>query len=591
MNFNKQQLEAISHKDGACVLLAAAGSGKSTTLLERINRLCQSGVEQSKILAISFTNATATELKEKLNNKGLQNVAVGTFHSICRNILLSEGYENIMSFPNKYKVKREMENVLGERNINIEDIMSFISYQKAHFLTPFDEFKNKESMYSISELTQCYITYEDFKTRTNTYDFDDWLWMTVDVCRKNPNKYVWDYVNCDEKQDNNSIHDILIRLWCPKNNIMVVGDLNQSIYGFNAAVPELFANFHKTIPNTKVINMNTNYRSCKKIVEKANDFIRPYNHGFELYKDAVAFNQEEGMVYGKVFEDRRSEAVIVARQIEKLIADGVNVNDIAVLYRNNAHADYIENELKQRNICYRIFSNGSFFERKEIKGILSILRLVENTTDDEAFENIFCDLRCYPVNYYRSELINQLISESGAKNCSLYEAFLDHKFEQKWQKNNAEMFVDFISRLKIQNEKHLSPAKMIDNILKMFKIIDGIKEKYEISSWQDKIDSIENLKTISDGYSLNGFLKYISTGTIGKKQDNDGVSLMTCHKSKGLEYDYTFVIGLEDDKFPSNRSSEIEEARLFYVAVTRAKKWLQISSIGRSLFYDSYFSN
>lgn len=589
MDFNEKQIQAINHKDGSCMVIAAAGSGKSTTLLERISNMIESGVNQEDILAISFTNASATELKNKLSNKGLDDVAVGTFHSICRNILLKEGATDIMSFPNRYKVKREMEQSTGIKDLNIEEILSFISYQKSHGISPYDTFMRKDSSYSTRELTSFYISYEDFKGMTGTCDFDDWLLNTIDVCTKNKGKHTWKYLLADECQDLNTLHHKLIDLWCPSKNVFIVGDLNQSIYAWNGAVPELFKSFPDRYSGTNVINMNINYRSAKNIVENANSFIREYNIGYKYYEDAIPFKDEDGEIYTKLYDTRQSEAIGVRKKIQELIASGVNENDIAILYRNNAHSDYVESELKQHKIGYKVFSNNSFFERKEIKGIIAILRLIQNANDDEAFETVFKELRCYPVNYYKGEVVDDLISISGKRNCSLYEAFLDYNFPIQWQKRNGEMFVDFIGRLKLQNEKHLSVPKIIENIVKIFKIRESIEEKYQFSEWSDKMQSIENLKALCNNMSLDGFLKFIENGSIGDNKSNkDGVSLMTCHKSKGLEYDYVFVIGLEEDKFPSKSSPEVEEARLFYVAVTRAKKWMTISSIGESYFYNKY---
>lgn len=589
MRFNKEQQEAIDSINGLVQVISCAGSGKTTTLIERVNQMCLSGIPQPEILVISFTNASAKELKNKLANNGLENVTVGTFHSICRSLLEDCGYDDLMKQPNKYQIKRLIEDELGLKNINMNEILSWISYQKnyGHDANS-DLFEKKDTNYSLYELRRCFSLYESYKKYTGTYDFDDWLIETVTNYKNNTCKRTWKYLCLDESQDSNSIQYKLINFWCPKKNIFLVGDKNQSLYRFRGAVPELFEAYPEVNNGTKVINMNTNYRSCRNIVENANNFIRPYNDGYKYYKDAVAFNERDGKIVPLMVENKEDEARYVVSNIKRLLSQGKKPSDIAIIYRNNSMPDYVENMLKANDIDYKLYSDNSFFDRKEVKGIVSILRLVNDFTDDEAFEYIFSTLRCNPIKYYKNSLLDELKIESGKRNYSLYEAFIDYRFKLDWQRRNQQMFIDFIDRLRIQKEKKLSPAKIMENIFKIFRIDEMIKENYEYSTWEDKYDSIQNLYDMGKGTTVEAFIRFTEMKPVKKSSDSNCISLMTIHASKGLEFDTVFVIGLQDGKFPSPLSSIEDEARIFYVAVTRAKENLYITSIDESQFYQEY---
>lgn len=594
MDFNKEQLEAINHTDGACIVIAGAGSGKTTVVLNRIKTLIHNNnVKPSDILVISFTAKSAGELENKLTKNFLGGVNVGTFHAVCRDILKKEGYNNINRQPNQYEVKRNcFENVIkGKENINLKDIMSFIGFQKNSMVKPNGNFVEKESKYSENELRKCYENYERYKTDNDVYDFDDQLLLCLDVVRNNPKKYCWKYVLVDECQDNNAIQNELIREWVREDNIMVVGDFRQSIYGFRGARPELFMNFYKYYPSTNIINLITNYRSSNNIVDYSNRFIRGYFSNYEYYKDAKANKKQDGSITSDVFNDRKEESIKIADMVEDLLKNKVSIGEIAILYRNNAHADNIEYELGNRNIPYDISNNGSFFERKEVKGILSILRLILNSSDDEAFENVFTKLRCHPINFFKNSLVSDLKVISGRNNQCLFEAFSDYRFDRSYQNNNKNSFIDSIHRLKLQNEKGLSIDNLIDNIRKVFKINEYIESEYPTEEARnDRFESIENIKKFIKGNNLQSFIDY-AMQTNKRKHNKSAIQLMTIHGSKGLEFDNVFLIGAEDGKFPSSKSDINEEARLMYVACTRPRNFLHISSIQKNEFVEQYLSH
>lgn len=587
--WNKEQQEAMNTVDGAVQVIAAAGSGKSSVLKARVEHMVNDlDINEKDILVISFTNATASELKKDLEDKLLFDVTVGTFHSICKMLLEGAGYKDLLNQPRAYMAKREIEKVTGIKNLNMEDVLSFINYQKAFMIMPNDVFKKKDCSYDSAEMRACYRAYENYKRKTGTYDFDDWIINTINDYASGKITKTWKYVLVDEMQDTNMPQYKLIKLWCPSGNVFVVGDISQSIYEWRGASPALFANFHKEFSNTKIINMNTNYRSSNNIVERANKFIKPYSEKYGNYKDSVANNKNDGHIETHVFDDNHIEACTVVEKIQELIEAGADLNEITVLYRNNAHADIVESLLKKEDIEYTLMSSQSFFDKKEIKGIIALLRLIAHSNDDEAFEICMNEFRCYPLTYFKKDLTEELLSEAGQRDCSLFEAFMDHRFELEWQRRNRDYFIESINRLKLQNERRLSVDKLIDNINRVFKVPNMIYELYESNLWDDKLDSINNLREISKGQMLESFLEFVVNGKPRKSTKTKGVVLRTVHSMKGLQSKYVFLISLQADKFPSSRSSIDEESHIFYVGVTRATEWQWVSSIGHSKFFDEY---
>ena len=575
----------------------------TTLLLERIRTLVEEvRIPQEDILTISFTRASADELRNKLKKLGLDRVDVGTFHSVCRTLMSSKYDFN--SFVNTYNLKIFMSKKTNEYDLNLDDILSWISYQKSNNIRHNDlEFKDKESMYTVNQLRQYYKLYEEFKQMNKCYDFDDWLLLTLDEYTK-PNLdskiafgfakalKKWRYIIVDEAQDNNVVQNLLIDQWCYTDNVMLIGDHKQSIYSFRGAEPEYFMNFYKKYPSCDVITLNINYRSCQQIVDNSNEFIKKYYGFYEKHEDSIANKKDDGFVENYVNPDKPTEAEEVLREIKRLhIVEGVPYSEMSVIYRNHSNADIIETLLKKDNIPYKIFSNGSWLDKFEIKGILMLLRLIKDVTDDEAFEFIFKTFRPYPIKYLKGALFKDVTEIAAENDISYFEAFmeLEHRTKNKYEINNIRFFINGINRLKIQTEKKLSVEKLITNICTLFRINEIIERKYPIDSWQDHFESISNLKSISSKMQLEYFLNYI-TNIPSKPSNVDGITLQTIHHSKGLEYDVVFLIGLENKKFPSEKSSIYEESRLFYVGITRARERLYISSINESTFYNDYIN-
>jgi len=583
LNFNKQQKEAILHKDGVCSVIAGAGAGKTAVLINRVKELIDSGICESEILVVSFTSDIAKELNKKLSDNGLKNVYAGTFHAIARNMLFKNGIcINPKEIISEWKIEECFKRV--NRNVKLKkyqifEIKSFIDFQKVYLKSYNDKFIHKECSIDEEDLRIYFKTYETFKKENKLYDFTDWLLMCYEIVKKKPCEYK--YVLVDEHQDNNYIRNLLLKEWARHGNIFYVGDYRQSIYAFNGAIPEMFMDLDKQWNNVKVINMDINYRSCKNIVDNANKFIKPYYKDYKYYSDSIANNKNNGHIETFTYYLKTDEGKEIANKIEELIKNGENENDIAVLYRNNSHADYIESELKQKGIKYYISENKGFFDRKETKLIVSYLKLLENPHNDENFDILF-NLRNHPIMYIKKKDYEEIKHISGKKNTSLYESFITYKFSDIRDIKSVKEFKNNIEWLRLQKDKtEVDLSKLIDNIVKTFDINNYIEENFELEEIEGRKNSIIVLKNFSKGNTLKSFIRFISGGNEYKK-DNQGIKLLTIHASKGLEFKHVFVISIEDGKFPSDKANILEEVRLFYVAITRSKENLYLSQIGNN---------
>lgn len=953
IKFNKEQLEAINHKEGACAVIAGAGSGKSTVLVNRIKKLVDDGVCEEKIVAITFTDNSSKDLKNKLKKLGMNNVVVGTFHSICRKILAKEGIDTGKMLKS-FEIENEFRKISKKPKMN--DIMSFISYQKNYGIGANDEFIEKDSDYCEEDLRRFYNAYEKLKKNLGAMDFDDWLLKARDILRYtyNSKKYTCDYILVDEHQDSNLIQNDIIDLLCPSKNIMVVGDYRQCllpntriktingeklikdittedelvvgsgrgtittikpdeimtreyngnileittkngnkiectpnhviftnrrinkpyyvyimykpeygfrigqsskysevngfekrltdegaervwcigtydtsreacyyenyfafkygiplyvfkekgrkiglkqcdikklfkdidtysrgykllkdnglyfdyphyrpkgnskyvgvnisftmfgssrkqkgilnkyngynhelayntidksfydetsnllgscvakrqngvgfkyymarksngnhdelfklgcelsnigentvfsqraimtksltkmelfpaanimpgmevailldgelvndevvsvkkrnykgkvydinipkyrnyianniavhncIYGFRGSEPSLFMNFASKYQDSKVINLDINYRSSSRIVEGANRFIRKYYSDYKFYSDSKSSSKEAGIVDILNFNSKQDEAEKIVECIKNDLDNGVNPNEIAVLYRMNQHSFEIENELKKNKISYHTSAKNSFFNRREINAIICILRLIDNPDDDGAFEEVF-NFRCYPVSYISKQIFGNIVDLSARKNISLFEACEVSKTNKDWERRSLDNFRKIILSLVLQNKRCLPLIKIIDNIITLFRFEEYIEDRYSGDELDERLASLESLKLFVRDNTVKSLLKFVySSNKTERKNNKNDIQLMTVHKSKGLEFKKTYVVGIEDEKFPHINSNEIDEARLFYVAITRAEQHLVISQIYEgNQFVDEYIN-
>lgn len=598
---DKQEL-VINHKEGVAVVIAGAGSGKSTTLVGRVQRLIETGVTEEDISVTSFSNDSATDLKNKLQKIGIKKATMGTFHSMCEKILIKEGVNTINN-----KVTFQVDDILNNtyKKINhnnknltkgqLKDIKGFIGYQKNNMITYEDTFFEKESKFSEYELRILFEAYEVGKRKKGLYDWDDELIECYKLLLKNPNKYTYKYILVDEAQDNNIVQNELIKLLCPSQNIMVIGDYRQAIYKFRGADPSLFMNFNKEFLNAKIFNLDYNYRSAKNIVNNANNFIKKYYGNYKFYSDSIPSNKNNGTVDAITNYDKKEESINIVNKIEQALIDGIKPNDIAVLYRNNSNSFEIEKELKNRNISYFINSeDGNFFNRKEINCIMNMLKLIENPHDNSAFR-ILLETRMYPITYIKKDVHNDIEYKSASSNSgmSYYEASEYIKTERPKDAESLRKFRSIIYDLILQHKNGMKLSKLIDNIIMLLKMNIYIETNYEGEKVEERLESLIVLKSFIRDNTLESFLKFVyGSNKSNKKCTKDDIQLMTIHKSKGLEFKNVYIVGVQDGKFPSERVKDItEEARLFYVATTRAKENLTISQIYEgNQFVEEYFN-
>lgn len=590
MAFNEQQKQVILEQENPTLVISSAGSGKSTLIVGKVVKMIRE--DKKNILCITFTKKTKEDLIKKFKALGLQDkVYVGTFHSLMREILIKEGYQ-IDKKLKQYEIENIFKKIINDgKSINTDDILSFISFQKNNMIGCDDEFADKESDYDESTLRECYQSYEVEKDRIKAYDFDDYLLLGYKVLMENKGKYIYDYLLLDEAQDSNEIQFNLIDLLCPSFKMTIVGDYRQSMYSFRSAKPELFMDFYKNHPGTKIVNMNINYRSNIEIVERSNYFIKQYYSDYKYYSDAIPNSKETANIEFLKSISREEESLCIADKVTTLLGLGYKGSDIAILYRNNVHSQYIENEFKQRNIDYFIDSEGGFFNRKEIDIIMCILRLIDNPKDDSAYEMLF-KYRCEPFTFLSNDILRAILLLSSEDNISHFDASVRIPI-QYWQKKNLQWFYDVINKLRFKQNNGIPLITIINDIITTFKMEGYIRNQYPSEEDQkERLESIENLKKFIRNNTLDSFLKFVYEKNTGNQKINDTnkIQLMTVHKSKGLQFKCVFVVGLESEKFPSNRSSIKEEANVFYVSVTRSIERLYLSQIGAfNQFCEEYF--
>jgi len=600
MEFNKEQLECINHKDNALSCIASAGSGKSTVLVNRIKNLVEVyGIPQSEILAITFTHNTRLELKKKLKDMSLSNVEIHTFHSLAGKQLVQYGIvkrepndnEEENTGLNKYALMAKFKAVYKDiKNKGYDDILSFVSYQKSYMLGYNDEFVAKESNFTENDLRKFYKIYEDYKASINYLDFDDLLLECNKLMDLHP-EIIFNYVLCDEMQDLCLSQVSLLHKWCKSGNMFGVFDYRQTLYRFRGAEPEYCMNFDKDW-GAKVVNLSTNYRSCKNIVEKSNSFIKKYYGWYEHYEDSVAANQDNGVIKLLTSSDGVEEAVKVVNEIKKLLVAGEDINEICILYRLNVMADYIESLLKSEGIEYDIKGNGSFFKRKEVASIIAILKLVKNPHDNAAFLDLY-NARLNPLKFFNKN-DKEAIDRYKLKNdLSYFETLSSITFPESWKNRNLKSFTSAIFDLKIKYEKTHSIESIIDMAKQEFKIRDYLSENYQDEEVRDRMQSIETLKLFVKGQDLAKFLQFTeeSLEKKTKKDKKDSLKMMTIHGSKGLQFKHVFVVSIQSEKFPHAKANILDEAMLFYVSITRSVETLTLSQIGQSnVFVEEYFS-
>ena len=591
MTLNDKQLEAVEHKDGPCLVLAGAGSGKTKVLTQRIINLIDSGVSPYNILAITFTNKAAKEMRNRVENELgsiTDSIFIGTFHSfglrILRENYIDIGYTSNITILDTDDAKTIVKRILKENGYDpakyeIRTIINKISSAKNDGISP-DEYTKLFLNDLDIVIGLVYKEYTKLLKDNNSVDFDDLLLKPVELLKKNKiilEKYQerFKYILVDEYQDTNSIQYELCKLLASRyKNIFVVGDANQSIYSFRNADYRNILNFEKDYKNTKVILLEENYRSTNNILKAANSVIKNNSEGKKLN---LWSSKRDGELIDYIrCEDEIKEANFVINKIKDLISNGYKYSDIAVLYRTNAQSRVVEDAFVRNNIPHNIIGSYYFYNRKEIKDLIAYLKLIYNPCDSVSLERIIN----VPKRGIGAKSIENLRKKATENNISMFDA-IDSGKELEFKK----------MILKLQEfSLNGNLSDLIEEILST----TGLRMEYEINKSLENEAKVENLnefKTValmfeeSGIYDLQTFLENIALVSDRGQYNNDGdeVSIMTLHSAKGLEFNVVFLLGMEEGLFPHNRSFNSlsnleEERRLCYVGITRAKEKLYLLS-------------
>lgn len=614
-SLNKEQKEAVLCTEGPLLMLAGAGTGKTRSLTHRIVYLIEeAGVNPWNILAITFTNKAAEEMRERacaLVGPGSENLWISTFHATCSRILRRHidllGYDKNFTIYDASDQKSLMKEVLKSMKIDTKQfsekaVLSEISAAKDEGKSPLDYRNEQGENFRSMKIAEIYEEYQKRLKENNALDFDDLLVKTVELFQTNPDvlEYYQDrfrYIMVDEYQDTNTIQFILVRLLASKyRNLCVVGDDDQSIYRFRGANIFNILNFEKHFPDARVIRLEQNYRSTQNILNAANGVI--VNNKGRKEKKLWTENNQGELVHFKQYDSEYEEAEGVVSYINFLSMRGVAYEDMAILYRTNAQSRIFEEKLKQRAIPYAIVRGVSFYDRKEIKDLMAYLKVVDNGTDDLAVKRIINTpkrgigqttvdrIQNYAIMHqisfleavFRAENI-PVIGRAAAKIKKFGEMI--RQFRDFALENDISELLSFI--LDVTGYKNELEAEGTDEARSRLEDIDELFNDIIYFEDHQEEPTLTDFLMEKDMYTLNA-------GIDNLEQDANKVLLMTLHNAKGLEFSNVFLGGMEEGVFPgygamiSGDESEIEEERrLCYVGITRAKERLYLSAARRRM--------
>ncbi|MBQ9744871.1 MAG: UvrD-helicase domain-containing protein [Clostridia bacterium] len=642
---NEKQREAVYTVNGPVLILAGAGSGKTTVLVNRIGHIIKYGnayytdnvpdfitedtIEDLEsavslepemlkkymelfseapcppwnILAITFTNKAANEIKERLNtilNEDASDIWAGTFHSICMRILRKSGelvgYRPGFAVCDTDDAKKTIASCVKDLNINdkilsIRDIMNVISRAKDRLMTPADFAEECGNDFKYKMIARVYELYQKRLEESNVLDFDDIIMKTVKLLSENEdvlsyyqNKFR--YISVDEYQDTNKAQLELVTLLAGfYKNIMVVGDDDQSIYKFRGATIENILSFDTVYPDTKIVKLEQNYRSTSTILGAANSLIckNYHKHLKKLWCD----NEKGEKIVVKETEDARSEASYIIDRIVKLKdRENLNYKDFAVLYRINAQSQTFESIFSKSGIPYRILGALRFYDREEIKDIIAYLHAVNNLNDSIHLRRIIAK----PRRRIGDSSIDVIYSIAGAEGIPVIKAMENATEYPAINKNTQTAMKEFVKLMKslVEDSESMPLHALVKEIIKRtgyenMIIQKGPAESERLENLDELVSAVAEYEEEADEPTLAGFLEMVSliTDVDRYDADADAVTLITVHSAKGLEFPVVFLPGMEDGLFPSqqcfgNKAEEEEERRLAYVAITRAKKLLTI---------------
>ena len=608
---NESQRGAVEQITGPVMIVAGAGSGKTRVITYRVAHLIKKGVDPFNILVLTFTNKAAKEMRERISTvvgSEAKNIWMGTFHSVFARILRSQadklGYPRNFTIYDTDDTKSLLRTIIKEMNLddkvyNVNHVYGRISAAKNNLVSPQEYIKNQQVQAEDREarkphLGQIYLTYAQRCFKAGAMDFDDLLFKTNVLLHKFPDvlhhyQHQFKYVMVDEYQDTNfSQYLIIKRLAAVHENICVVGDDAQSIYAFRGANIQNILNFQKDYPDVRVFKLEQNYRSTQTIVQAANSIIAKNKN--QLEKKVFSENEEgEKIKIHRAYSDNEEGKLVAESILEAKANNQLHYKDFALLYRTNAQSRALEEALRKLNVPYKLYGGTSFYQRKEIKDLIAYFRMAVNPQDEEALKRVIN----YPRRGIGNTTLERIIIAAGQHDLSLWEVVKEApRYLDSRSAGAVEKFSVLIQSFQVLIEQQ----NAFDVAMHIARQSGILKELYEDKSVEG-LSRYENLQELLNGLkefseredieekTLPVFMEDVALLTnedMDKNPDADTVSLMTIHASKGLEFPHVYIVGLEENLFPSqlslNSRSELEEERrLFYVAITRAERNLVLS--------------
>jgi DNA helicase-2/ATP-dependent DNA helicase PcrA len=599
-DLNQEQLKAVEYNSGPHMIVAGAGSGKTRVLTYKIAYLVDKGMEPESILALTFTNKAAKEMKDRIKSlvgKKAAALWMGTFHSIFARILRVEAktlnYKSNFSIYDREDSVSLVSNVMQNLNINLENltpngVQHKISYLKNQMIKPEDFAKTMATTLADRKFLEIYNEYNKRLFENNAMDFDDLLLKPIELFKNNPKilskyKKQFKYILVDEYQDTNKAQYELLKLLSPtKDKVCVVGDDAQSIYSWRGAEIKNMLNFKKDFKGAKIFRLEQNYRSTKMILAAADSIIK--NNTDQITKTLWTENNDGEELTLMRASDEKDEAFQIAKRIKKEISTRkLSLNDISIFYRLNSQSRALEDALRREKIPYKIVGGVEFYRRKEVKDVLAYLRILTNQNDEESLLRIMN----FPQRGIGNTSISKMIAFARKLELSLF-ATMARVFEvievkERIQKNVKQFkvlldkYIDLKEKLSIGE---LTSA-LVDElgILKIYKEENSTESMARYDNIQELLSAVQQYSKENPDAKLDEFLAEVSlvSGVDQYDEKVNSVTLMTVHSAKGLEFPLVFITGLEEDIFPlsprfDSDSKIEEERRLFYVALTRAQQ-------------------
>ena len=636
---NKEQQEAVKHMEGPLLILAGAGSGKTTMMTHRIAYMLEKGVSPYNILAVTFTNKAAGEMKDRIESLtgGTRGMWVMTFHAMCVRILRNHG--DVLGFKNGFSIydesdkkallKRIVKDLkIDEKIYPVSYLGSVISSCKEAEEDPDDYIENNSMNFKAETVAKVYARYMEDLQQNNAMDFDDLLWNAVKLFEASSEvlsyyQQRFKYIMVDEYQDTNYLQYKLIHALAEKShNLCVVGDDDQCIYQWRGADIRNILDFEKDFPETKVVKLEQNYRSDANILDLANSVIA--NNRNRKAKELWTDRNEGSKITYRRLEDEQREAWYVGGEIQRLHdEEGIPFNDMAILYRKNAQSRPFEEKFSFRGIPYRVLGGTRFYDRKEIKDVMSYMHLVENPSDDVAMARIINE----PKRGLGPKSLGGIVSYAKAYKLSIFEALKEQEVLGSLSRKSRAAVEDLVTMLDelgaeqdnmelsdiydnlirrsgyltaLEAENTVEADARIENILELRSVIAEFEEKAAGSMLTDEEDEFreERDRLREDGFDvkeptlLQSFLERIAllSDIDNRDESEDAVVMMTLHSSKGLEFPVVFMPGMENGLFPGSTSMDDpskmeEERRLCYVGITRAMRKLYLTGAQTRMLY------